>query len=1387
MDVNQTRQQKDSIGNNEDIQDSDFLNTNPKRIVLYIPFIIASFFGLYLISRYNYLLFHCLAEFFAIVVAFSLFLLIWSGRKYIKNSSLVFLGSAYLFVGLIDLLHTLAYKGMGVFPDIADANHATQLWIAARGLEVFSLFIFTFLLGKRTNVKVYKYMALFSVITAALISSIFLFQIFPDCFVEGSGLTAFKKGSEYFLCLILFINIIYLSSKREYLFPYIFYLMLGSLITTIIAELFFTFYIDVFGMSNQIGHFLKIVSFFLIYMALIRSGLTSPYALMFHEMEQDSKALKESEEKFRELFERMSSGVAIYEPVDRGEDFIFKEFNRAGEIIEKVNRQNIIGRRVSEVFPGVKEFGIFDVLKRVHKTGKPEFFPETMYKDERDPGSWRESQVFNLSSGEIVTVYEDVTESKLAEEKLKNNERILDQTGQMAKVGGWEHDLETGEATWTRALYDIIEIDPSERPPGTKEHLNYYPPKDREILDQALKNAVEKNESFDLELQVSTAKGRLLWCRVYGEAVFDNGKCVKLRGSFQEINNIKLAEQDLRTSESKWRSYLESSPFGVFVTDKTGRYIEVNPAASSITGYDESELLSMSIPDMIPRESHQESAEHFKRLVEKGESFGEVRFVHKSGEIRWWSVSAVRISDDRFLGFVEDITERKTADETMRESERRVRAKLDSLLLPEGDIGELSLADIIDVEAIQTLMDNFYNLTNIGIAILDLAGNALVVKGWQDICTKFHRVHPETNRNCIESDLQLSKGIGPGAYKIYKCKNNMLDMATPIQVGGKHVGNLYLGQFLFDDEEPDYDFFRRQAREYGFNEREYLAALDKVPRWSRETVDAAMTFYTQFASLISKLSYSNIKLARTLEGRRQAERALVENEEKYRYLYDSMAQGVTLQDDQGKIVEANQAACRILGLSMDQMMGKTSYDPRWKLTREDGSPYDPAEMPSEIALRTGKPALDVSCGIYLPEEDAYRWILISSVPKFKKGEEKPYLTMTVFTDITRIKQMEEELLKTQKLESIGVLAGGIAHDFNNLLTAIVGNISLAKMDIDPQAETFELLEESETACERAAALTQQLLTFSKGGTPIKKVASITKLLKESATFALRGSNVRCEFKFDEDIWPVPIDTGQMNQVINNLAINADQAMPEGGTLEIAAENILVEKGQFATIGPGKYVKATIKDQGHGIIESYLTKIFDPFFTTKEKGSGLGLATSHSIAQKHGGLLTVDSVVGKGTTFTIYLPAKADDELANEKAKAKEKINLKGFRLLIMDDEDGVRKTASRALKRMGCETKEAADGKEAIKLFKAAHEAGKPFDAVILDLTIPGGMGGKEVIIELNKIDPEVKAIVASGYSNAPVLANFADYGFKAMLAKPFTAEALTKAVGTTLGLMSED
>jgi PAS domain S-box-containing protein len=473
----------------------------------------------------------------------------------------------------------------------------------------------------------------------------------------------------------------------------------------------------------------------------------------------------------------------------------------------------------------------------------------------------------------------------------------------------------------------------------------------------------------------------------------------------------------------------------------------------------------------------------------------------------------------------------------------------------------------------------------------------------------------------------------------------------------------------------------------------------------------------------------------------------------------------------GKVFYLNQAGQKLAGLDGLEEVQKTRIQD-YSMEKDSntldkmlGSLHKKGTWTGEARIR------DFKTGTPIPIE-MHGFVIKDA----KTGQ--PIALANISRDISERKKLEEEMARTDKLESIGILAGGIAHDFNNLLTAIFGNITLAKMYANRQSEVYKRLEESEKAAQRARDLTYQLLTFSKGGAPVKKTISLQELVKESANFVLRGSNVKCEFSFPADLWHVEADEGQMSQVFNNLIINAAHAMSDGGTLQVHCANVIVDQRDLP-LAKGKYSLISVMDHGTGIPREHLSKIFVPYFTTKKKGSGLGLSTSYSIVRSHGGHITVESDLGIGTTFNIYLPASEEGKPLPG-AEEERFVTGKG-RILVMDDEEAVREVARGMLETLGYSVTLAKDGTEAIEIYHVAMASGVPFDSVLMDLTIPGGMGGQEAIKRLQEIDPNVRAIVCSGYSNDTIMANYKRFGFRAVVPKPYRLKQLSGTISDVL------
>ncbi|HSH39148.1 MAG TPA: response regulator [Chthoniobacterales bacterium] len=386
-----------------------------------------------------------------------------------------------------------------------------------------------------------------------------------------------------------------------------------------------------------------------------------------------------------------------------------------------------------------------------------------------------------------------------------------------------------------------------------------------------------------------------------------------------------------------------------------------------------------------------------------------------------------------------------------------------------------------------------------------------------------------------------------------------------------------------------------------------------------------------------------------------------------------------------------------------------------------------------------------------------------------------------FRDITERRRTEEERLTTGKLESLGTLAGGIAHDLNNILTVISGNIGLAQIEAPSDCGSLlSFLSRAGQAAQHAAHLSSQLLTFSKGGAPLKKVTSVAQLLEQSAEFSLYGSSLRADLDIAQNLWRAEVDAGQIEQVMNALIINARDAMPHGGTVRVSAKNVELDERNATLLPPGRYLKVSITDRGSGVAEELTTKIFDPYFTTKAAASGLGLAISYSIVKKHGGLLHLEASSPDGSTFAFYLPA-SEAKAAVARPKASDKpLHFNHQRILIMDDEAAIRELTSQLLSTLGYEVTAVPDGLEAVRTYERALRRGEHFQAVILDATVRGGMGGVATIERLRGMDPQVNAIICSGYSDEAALSEFLAYGFRGALPKPFTRGELADALQRT-------
>ena len=531
---------------------------------------------------------------------------------------------------------------------------------------------------------------------------------------------------------------------------------------------------------------------------------------------------------------------------------------------------------------------------------------------------------------------------------------------------------------------------------------------------------------------------------------------------------------------------------------------------------------------------------------------------------------------------------------------------------------------------------------------------------------------------------------------------------------------------------------------------------------------------------LDQLRRKTVELEKEIADRRRAEVLLAQEKERISVMIHSIGDGLIAVNEELHVTLMNEAAEKFTGWTSAEAIGRPVAD---IFNIVNARNRERCESPVLKAFKTGAVVGLVHATILIGRHGNEHFLSASCAP-IKGFEGKTTGVIVVFRDITDRKIMEEELIKASKLESIGILAGGIAHDFNNLLTGIIGNISFAKMLSNRDDKVFDILTKAETVAFQAKDLTSQFRTFSKGGSPIKKPLLLSEFLENTAEFVVRGSKSRCVFEIDDDISSVEVDESQIAQVITNLLINSIQAMPDGGVITIKARNIEIDDDSVLALTPGKYARISVIDTGVGISPENILRIFDPYFTTKPKGSGLGLTTSYSIARKHFGTITVESEVGNGTKFHLYLPALA--RVAEKSQPDSCTVRTSRFRVLAMDDEAVVREVTMQLLTHLGYDVVLAKDGGEAIDFYKKSLAEGSRFDIVIMDLVVPGGVGGVEAIAELLKIDPTVNSIVSSGYSNEIVMSKYSQYGFKGVISKPYRIKELDELIQKVI-LISRD
>ncbi|UCF93441.1 MAG: PAS domain S-box protein [Desulfobacterales bacterium] len=1033
----------------------------------------------------------------------------------------------------------------------------------------------------------------------------------------------------------------------------------------------------------------------------------------------------------------------------------------------------------------------------------------------------------------------EIEERKNVEKELRISEERFRQVAENIREVFWLFDWNDQKVLYVNPAYEIIWGRSREALyHRCEEWAESIYPDDLEAAQESFARILQTGGGEGREYRIVRPDGMIRWISDKGFPIYDeNGDVIRITGIAEDITAKKRAEHALQTSEARYRSLIEQSPVGINIFRPDGSVAFSNEAMRKLHNLSPEEHEALVSTYNIWQDQ-QLQTKGILPLIQKGFSgqalalpviaydldklIPEWRGSRKS---IWIESYIYPIMDEagevREVVLVhQDITERKLAEEALRTSEANYRelfnAEPDAIVIFDAETKKIVDANSSALQLYGYTHDEICGLPVIALSAepeksaryIDETASKVSSGSPQPLVQRLHHnkqgavfpvefSHSLYNREgrklicAILRDISERKRAETALRDSEERFRSVVDSAAVGIAQATPEGRLTLVNDRFceligysreellqrthddithpDDlaaEQRKIKRYRTGASGPSVIEKRYLRK-DGMPIW----VNVAAVAVRDAAGA----ERYSIAVVQDITKRKRAEDALKAETARLAVTLLSIGDGVITTDRDGRITLLNRIAEKLTGWTQAEAIGKPLpqvFTIVNELTRQ------PCDDPVRQVIESGK-IVGLANNTVLLSRDGSEYVIADSGAPILDPDKNIVGAVLVFRDVTEKRKMEKEIQKVEKLESLGVLAGGIAHDFNNFLAGILGNLSLAKLDLRPTDAVYPRLQEMEKAALRAKNLTQQLLTFSKGGEPVRSTAELTQLTKESALFALRGSNVRCDFEFEADVLFAEVDEGQISQVIHNLILNADQAMPEGGIIYIRGERIALLPSNALSLEAGEYAKLTIQDRGTGIKKEHLKKVFDPYFTTKQKGSGLGLAVAYSIIDKHNGRITVDSELGVGTTFSIYLPAVPESEC--KPTDAKSPIRYGAGRILVMDDEDFIRELASQMLKKMGYAAALAQDGEQALHLYKQALASGQPFDAVILDLTVPGRMGGKETIRNLLKIDPNVKAIVSSGYSNDPVMSDYGLYGFQTAVRKPYLIQELSEALQSVL------
>jgi PAS domain S-box-containing protein len=893
-----------------------------------------------------------------------------------------------------------------------------------------------------------------------------------------------------------------------------------------------------------------------------------------------------------------------------------------------------------------------------------------------------------------------------------NNEKRLKAILECSRLGTWEWNIQTGETHFNERWAEIVGYLLDELAPvSIKTWETLAHPVDLEASNELLQKHFGGKEPFhDFECRMKHKDGHWVWVHNRGKVVSwtAEGRPLLMFGTHEDITERKCMQAQLKEAHGFLESVLDQSPFPMWIGDANATLIRTNRALREALNLTDEQLVGRYNPLQDPNIVREGLTETIQTVLEQ----------HKAARFRmlWRPVE--------FGG--EDYQEGQNRHVDLAMYPIVHNGQLENIVTQWVDITEL-------VQVQEDLTFSNQQLESAEIALRTSHEKLRDAQYLADIGSFTWEI--ETGR------VTWSEGM----YRLLKYDpDDTIDIST-VNEAVHHRDDLervttWLSHGIESNairlEPNEYRLVRKDGSTITVRTN---ARIERVNGQAKQLLGTCQDI-TECKHAEEQLASEREHLAVTLE---------------------SIGDGVISTDTNGTIVMLNSAAERMTGWSSTQAEGRplsTVFSIINEVTRER------CENPVEQVLKTGR-TVELANHTALLTKDDREIVIADSAAPIKTAKGETIGVVLVFRDMTEKKKLESAVEVSSKLESLGVLAGGIAHDFNNLLGGIYGNIDMALESAEDETIS-QYLSITISTLDRARALTQQLLTFAKGGAPVQEISPLFPFVQETARFALSGSNVSCAFDIQQNLLNCNYDRNQISQVIDNLIINAQQAMPVGGTISVSARNISLAEKEHPLLRKGAYVRVAIKDCGIGIPKKLLKKIFDPFFTTKPKGHGLGLATCYSIVNRHGGCIDVYSEPGNGSVFNVYLPA--EDTTANSDSKQSSMRHTGSGTFLVMDDEEIMRDTLKHMLESFGYSVVCKENGNDALYFLAAESKADRPVSGMIFDLTVPGGMGGMEAVAELRKTDVKTPVFVASGYADGPVMKNPVEYGFTAGICKPF-------------------